>query len=347
MRTILTAVACLVLAPAAFPQTPPDTFCAGQGPLESPIPFYLGPGWDSARVAIRLPAEMSGRLITAVRAHYSAPTGGTVPEEEWLADAEYAWGLVEGSADRPGQSSHGFAQVPLRAFGELRAGGWLETPVEWQVPDGQTCWLVGYWQADAEFVRLTQCQRDSLVSIHTGYFDMSVWTGPLATKACTAFADPLSPLYGEFHCRMNGGKPVACTAYASGDGLDSTICWEPSASWNEWTGAGLQIEVAHVDPEQWIPSGVFDDEPATTSGRDNRLSATIAGASLIITTTEASSDYHLQVVNILGQTVVNHSGYANSGELRIPWSLERPSGVYFCRIWTGQHSYTVPVVNIK
>ena len=347
MRTILTALACLVLTPVAFSQTPPAPFCAGGGPLATPIPFYLGSGRDSARVAIRLPEEMTGRIITTIRAHYSTPTGGAVPEEGWLANAEFAWGLIEGTDDYPGDFVGEYAFVPLRAHSEIRIGGWLDTPVEWQATVGHTWWLVGFWQKNAEFVRLTQSQRDSLVSIHTGQRDTVGWIGPLATKACTAFADPLSPLYGDMHCRLNGGVPEACTVYADANGFDSVICWKPSITWGEWTGAGLEVEVAHVDAASWIPSGVFDDAPSTEPADGNRLRASIAGSSLIITTIDAPHDYHVQVVNILGQTVVNHSGYADSGELRIPWSLGRPSGVYFCRIRTGQASYTVPVVNIK
>ncbi len=48
-------------------------------------------------------------------------------------------------------------------------------------------------------------------------------------SVCTTFANPFSPSFGQTRCYPVVGNPVACTVYAGGNGLDSTICWEAQA----------------------------------------------------------------------------------------------------------------------
>lgn len=107
------------------------------------------------------------------------------------------------------------------------------------------------------------------------------------------------------------------------------------------------VEVAHIDPSQWTPSGIFDS-PADEGQRANqRLKASIAGSELVISLADSFQPYRLTIVNILGQTIVDEKGDWTPGEIRLPWSANRPSGVYFCRVSQGIDSYTVPFVNLK
>lgn len=126
------------------------------------------------------------------------------------------------------------------------------------------------------------------------------------------------------------------------DSLDS---WQFPAS-----VCGLMVEVAHGVPGLGTPSGIFDLSEPTGRGDGPPPHASVSGSTLSISIAADRSDgsYSLQVVNILGQTVVSHAGFtAGTGDLRIPWSANRPSGVYFCRIRLGNTSYTIPVVNVK
>jgi hypothetical protein len=128
---------------------------------------------------------------------------------------------------------------------------------------------------------------------------------------------------------------------------DSVDSWQFPAS-----VCGLMVEVAHGVPGLGIPSGVLDLSEPVDRGDFPPLHASVSGSTLSISLADRSdwshTSYTLQVVNVLGQTVVSHTGYMpDAGDLRIPWSANRPSGVYFCRIQLGSTSYTIPVVNLK
>lgn len=123
-------------------------------------------------------------------------------------------------------------------------------------------------------------------------------------------------------------------------------------TWQAWTGGGLMVEVAYGIPDAGTPSGILDLE--TGSPRSSRpLYAAINSNGLVISLNphsdplEPYSSFSLTVVNTLGQTVVSEAGIADFAQITIPWSANRPSGVYFCRIRLGSESHTVPVVNIK
>jgi hypothetical protein len=122
--------------------------------------------------------------------------------------------------------------------------------------------------------------------------------------------------------------------------------------WQQYTNGGLMVEVTHSNPDQGTPAGILDPE-TTLSDSKHAIHAGISSDGLTISLDPLSAastaylPFNLLVVNTLGQTVVSEAGMADFGQIRIPWSADRPSGVYFCRIRLGQTSYTVPVVNLK
>lgn len=123
-------------------------------------------------------------------------------------------------------------------------------------------------------------------------------------------------------------------------------------SWQAWSSSGLMVEVAHGVPGLGTPSGILDLSGPTGRGDGLFLHASVSGGTLSISLENrsdwSSPSYSLQVVNVLGQTVVSNAGYTpDAGVLRIPWSANRPSGVYFCRIRLGNTSYSMSVVNVK
>ena len=109
------------------------------------------------------------------------------------------------------------------------------------------------------------------------------------------------------------------------------------------------MEVAYGIPDQGTPSGIFDQEGERADpNRGIRAGITSGGLTVSLYPSSASYlPYDLSIVNILGQTIVSKAGMADFGQITIPWSADRPSGVYFCRIRLGQVNYTVPVVNLK
>lgn len=299
MRQILAVAVALLWAQTAFPQDTLETFKAGHGdPLGG---FFLGTDVDSGRVAIRLPESLAGRMIYHVRMLLRPPVengGAPVDDSLWVDKAGFAWGLATGTAEQPISPTLDVQAVDLKSHLELCVGGWSETSVEWPVLEGQTYWLVGYWQEDADFIRITQNQRDT-----------AGWIG-------------IWPDQGR------------------------------NEQWGAWFGSGLMVEVAHGVPGLGTPSGILDLSEPTGRGDALSLHASVSGGALSISLEDASdwsnSSYALQVVNVLGQTVVSHAGHMpDAGELRIPWSANRPSGVYFCRIRLGNTSYSMPVVNMK
>lgn len=299
MRQVLAVAIALLWAQTALSQDTLETFKAGHGdPLGG---FFLGTDVDSGRVAIRLPESLAGRMIYQVRMLLRPPVenlGAPVDDSLWIAKAGFTWGLATGTAEQPTAPTPDIQAVDLKSRPELCAGGWSVTLVEWPVLEGQTYWLVGYWQEDADFIRITQNQRDT-----------SGWIG-------------IWPDQGR------------------------------NEQWGAWFSSGLMVEVAHGVPGLGTPSGVLDLSEPTGRGESLSLHASVSGGDLSISLENGSdwshSPYSLQVVNVLGQTVVSQAGYLpDAGDLRIPWSANRPSGVYFCRIRLGKTSYSVPVVNVK
>lgn len=299
MRQILAVAIALIWAQTALCQDTLGTFKPGYG--EPSSGFFLGSGVDSGRVAIRLPETLAGRMIYQVRMLLRPPVenqGAPVDESLWLSKAGFVWGLATGTEEQPISQTADIQSVNLKAHPELRAGGWSETAVEWPVLEGPTYWLVGYWQDDADFIRITRNQYDQTCALALGY--------------------------------QQGGIE----------------------SWQSWYSSGFEVEVAHGVPGLGTPSGILDLSEHTGGGDALSLHASVSGGALSISLENASdwsnSSYALQVVNVLGQTVVSHAGHMpDAGELRIPWSANRPSGVYFCRIRLGNTSYSMPVVNMK
>lgn len=295
MRQILAVALCLLWAQTALSQDTLETFKAGYGDFAGG--FYIGDQAVGSRVAIRLPETLTGRMIYELRAQYLPPNTGAVSPEVWEENASFAWGLCEGTAEQPTIPTMDQVTVNLKSNPDLRTGGWEATQVEWPILEGRIYWLVGYWQTDAAFVRLTRNQY-ATSAINLGYEQ---------------------------------------------DG---------SENWQPWYSSGLEVEVAHGVPGLGTPSGILDLSEPTGRGDALSLHASVSGGALWISLEDASgwsnSSYALQVVNVLGQTVVSHAGHMpDAGELRIPWSANRPSGVYFCRIRLGNTSYSMPVVNMK
>ncbi len=116
-----------------------------------------------------------------------------------------------------------------------------------------------------------------------------------------------------------------------------------------WIGhaVGLMVEIHYLRPDQGPPSGIFDD-PALELARERAVAgARLEGPQLVVSLADASVPYTFSVVNILGQTLVSGSGGAPTGEIRLPWSIHRPSGVYYCRIVAGGVATTIPLVHLK
>lgn len=295
MRQILAVALGLLWAQTALAQDTLETFKAGQGDVVGG--FYINDAADSSRVAIRLPATISGRMIYAIRAQYLPPNTGAVSPEDWANNACFVWGLCEGTEEQPTLPTPDRVTVNLKSKPDLRMGGWEGTPVEWPALEGRIYWLVGYWQAGAGFVRLTRSQH-----------------------------------------------PTSAIALTFEEGTGE--------SWQPWSSSGLMVEVAYGVPGLGTPSGILDLSEPTGRGDGLAVHASVSGGALSISlenrTDWSNSSYALQVVNVLGQTVVSHTGNVpDAGELRIPWSANRPSGVYFCRIQLGNTSYAIPVVNLK
>ena len=123
--------------------------------------------------------------------------------------------------------------------------------------------------------------------------------------------------------------------------------------WDTWPNEGFMVEVVYGEPQEGTPTGIFDPSAGETPTRARTMTASIRAEGLVVSL-DASGEsiptnqpYNVHVVNTLGQTIVTQRGYADFSEIRIPWSANRPSGVYFCRILLGSTSHTVPVVNLK
>lgn len=116
--------------------------------------------------------------------------------------------------------------------------------------------------------------------------------------------------------------------------------------WVDWNG-GLRVEVTYGIPEEGTPSGIFVSPGQSRIGKGQTLRASFAGSELLLTFPASVYRYDLQVVNILGQTVVSTTGTADLGEARIHWGANHASGVYFCRVWADGQVQTVPIVNLK
>lgn len=287
---ILAALPVLILAAIANAQTVPETLLCGGGPIISR--FSVSEAADSARVAIRLPEDLSGTLITAIRAYYLQGQPDTTSAATWTAHAAFAWALHTGNAEQPGPVGDTPAIVPLSSNPNLRIGGWMDAPVNWQTLSGPTYWLVGYWRQNAAFVRLGSNQYNPDLTTMIGYVD--------------------------------GGSDV-------------------------WIGhaVGLMVEVHYLRPDQGPPSGIFDGPALEAAGERAVASARLEGGQLVVSLADASAPYTFSVVNILGQTLVSGSGVAPTGEIRLPWSVHRPSGVYYCRIVAGGVVTTIPLVHLK
>jgi len=169
MKASLTALVCLLWTGSAAPQTPPDTFYAGIGGYQTP--FFVGPGVDSGKIAILLPAAISGRMITSISTYFASPNGGPVSSETWKESAAFAWGLSVGTGVEPGSPTVYTAPVELKTNTDLRIGGMVETAVEWPAIEGNTYWLIGYWQKDADFIRLGRNQLDLEETLLFGFED--------------------------------------------------------------------------------------------------------------------------------------------------------------------------------
>ncbi|HWO57409.1 MAG TPA: hypothetical protein VNN55_07575 [bacterium] len=280
----------LFLATVSAAQTVPDTQFCGTGPINSR--FSVSETVDSARVAIRLPDALAGTLITSIRAYYLQGQPDTTSAATWAAHAAFAWALHTGNVDQPGPVADIPTAVSLSANPNLRIGGWVESPVNWQIHSGPTYWLVGYWQQNAAFVRLGANQYNPDLTTMIGYAD--------------------------------GGSDV-------------------------WIGhaVGLMVEIHYLRPDQGPPSGIFDDPASEPAGERAVASARLEGPQLVVSLADASAPYTFSVVNILGQTLVSGSGAAPTGEIRLPWSIHRPSSVYYCRIVAGGVVTTIPLVHLK
>ncbi len=293
MRRFLAA--CLWIALPVVASAQIDTLKTGIG--EPITGFYLGTGVDSARVAIRLPANLDGKMIYSIRFLLRTPVEGPTDPAVWAQNARFTWGLSQGSGQQPISATSDKVTVPLNSNPDLALGGWSEAQVEWPVLLGYQYWLVGYWHRKAPFIRLTQNQRDPDCNIAIGYRQ---------------------------------------------EGVDN---------WQEWYSSGLIIEIAYGEPGLGVPSGILDIGENATGSRRNASYAAINGSTVSVylnIDNTAISPYRLEVVNILGQSVVSTSGYTDGDQLRVLWSAGRPSGVYFCRIRLGDGEVqTIPVVNVK
>lgn len=291
MRIAIGLATALLWATPTLAQTPPDTFKAGIG--EQVALFYVNDNAENAQVAFRLPTELEGNMIRGIRAFYRQAGDPSVTPEVWAQSAGFAWGLSTGSESQPATPTGLVVPVPLKDYPSLQFGGWLESALEWPVPQGVTHWVVGYWPQSSPFTRLASNHRNS------------------ATDVCVGLLE-------------------------SG-----------SNAWYPWTGGGLMVEVTYGPAGEDTPSGIFD-EPARDDNRGSSVvRASVAGSELTVTVPSDLSPIRLQVVNILGQTVVSHTGMADFGVLRVPWSASHPSGVYFCRIQSGAETYAVPFVSVK
>ena len=200
-----------------------DTCRGGEGPATGAA--FVEPNAAHGRMAIRLPGEFGGRVVTEIAAYYREVNGASA--EEWATSGPMSWSIWADSQGGPGKPESEFLEVSFGSDPNLRIGGVRTDTCRLPIPPGGA-WLVASWPQGPEIVQLGTNSPSPGGYILMGYADeagpqwvplcMDMKGVGLAVQAVLIDPDSLDCLRGGL------ARPTQTLILQDGAGTKSEVC---------------------------------------------------------------------------------------------------------------------------